>query len=50
MHIRRGHNTPYVVYGHVLLVTRVTHPFVTLDKEIVTLQVPIGVRGVTHKP
>ena len=35
---------------HIFLVTKVTHPFVTLDREIATLPVPVGIRGVTHKP
>ena len=50
MHTGQGHNTPCFVHGHVLLVAKVTHPFITLDKEIATLPVSIEVRGVTHKP
>ena len=48
MHTGQGHNDPGFVHGDVFLVTRVTHPFVTFDKEIVTLLVPVGVRGVAR--
>ena len=48
MHIGRGYNAPGFVHGHVFLVTRVTHPFVTLDKEIATLPILVGVGGVAH--
>ena len=42
------HNIPGFVDGHVLLVTRVTHPVIPLDKEIATLLVPVGVGGVAN--
>jgi len=48
MHTGWGHNAPGFVQGHVFLVTRVTHPFVTLDKEIATLPVPVRVGDVAH--
>ena len=48
MHTGRGHNAPGFVHGHVFLITRGTHPFVTLDKEIATLPAPVGVGGVAH--
>ena len=46
MHTGQGHNAPSFVHGHVFLVTRVTYPFVTLDKEIAILLVLVGVGGV----
>ena len=45
---RTRHNAPGFVHRHILLVTRMTHPFVTLDEKIATLPVPIGVRGVEY--
>ena len=50
MHTGRGHNAPGFVHKHILLVTRMTHPFVTLDEKIATLPVLIRVRGVTYEP
>ena len=50
MHTRRGHYIPCLVNGHELLVTRVTHPLVTLHEKIATLPVLIRVRGVTYEP
>ena len=49
MHTRRGHYTPCFVDGHELLVTRVTHPLVTLYEKIATLLVSIRIGGVTHE-
>jgi len=50
MHTRRGHYTPCLVDGHELLITRVTHPLVTLHEKIATLPVSVRVKGVTHEP
>ena len=43
MHTRRGHYAPCFVDGHVLIVTKVTHPFVTFHEKIITLLVSVGV-------
>ena len=50
MHTKRGHYTPCFIDGHELLVTRVTHPLVTLHEKIATFPVHVKVGGVTHEP
>ena len=50
MHTRRGHYAPCFIDRHIFMVTGVTHPLVTLHKEITTLQIPIGVRSLTNEP
>ena len=50
MHTRRGHYAPCCVNGHILMITRVTHPLVTFHKKIQTLLVLVGVGGITHEP
>ena len=50
MHTRRGYYTSCFVDGHELLVTRVTHPLVTLYEKTATLPVPVRVGGVAHEP
>ena len=50
MHTRWGHYTPCLINGHELLVTRVTHPPVTLHENIKTLLVLVRVENVTHEP
>ena len=50
MQTRQGHYTSCFVDRHKLLVTRVTHPLVTLHCKKMTLLVPVRVKGVTHEP
>ena len=50
MHTKQGHYAPCCVNGHMFSVTGMTHPFVTFHEKIPTLLVPVGVRGLTHKP
>ena len=50
MHTRQGHYAPCCVDGHMFNVTGTTHPFDTFHEKILTLPVPIGVGGLTHKP
>ena len=50
MHTRWGHYTPCFIDKHEHLVTRMTHPLVTLHEKIATLPVLVKVGGVTHEP
>ena len=50
MHTYRWHYTPCFVNGHEFIITRVTHPLATFQKEVTTLSIPVGVRVLRNEP
>ena len=49
-HTRRWYYALCFVNRHKFIVTRVTHPLVTFQKEVTTLLIPVRVRVLTNEP